>query len=91
MSAVLLIKTVCTKGKPSEVDEFPLPKGIKTLPHIQVLAPSYHIRDLATLARGMRTVVNNHAKTRTLYWTVEATESFDRQLSKDLLHFRGTH
>ena len=61
------------------MDEFPIPKGIKTLRQFLGLANYFHrhIGDLATLARGMRNVVNHHAKTRKFYWTDEATESFD--------------
>jgi len=76
-----------TKEKLSEVENFPIPKGIKTLRAFLGLANYFgrHIGDLATLAKAMRSVVNEHARTRKFVWTEEATISFEA-LKKAIVH-----
>ena len=68
-----------TKEKLSEVENFPIPKGIKTLRAFFGLANYFgrHIGNLAALAQAMRQVVNVHTKTKRFVWTEEANESFE--------------
>jgi hypothetical protein len=68
-----------TKEKLSEVEKFPIPKGIKTLRAFLGLANyfSKHIKDFVSLAKAMREVVTVHGKTKKFVWTEEATLSFE--------------
>ena len=68
-----------TREKLSEVENFPAPKGIKTLRAFLGLANYFgrHIGDFATLAKAMRRLVNDHAKTKQFVWTKEADDSFE--------------
>ena len=72
-----------TKEKLSEVENFPIPKGRAFLGLANYFGR--HIGDLATLAKAMRSVVNEHARTRKFVWTEEATISFEA-LKKAIVH-----
>jgi hypothetical protein len=76
-----------SKAKLSEVENFPVPKGIKTLRAFLGLANYFgrHIGNLAALAQAMRSVVKEHTKTRKFVWTEEANTSFE-ELKKAIVN-----
>ena len=80
-----------TKENLSEVKEFPIPKGIKTLLGSRSLANyfSRHIKSLATLlAKATKEVGNKHAKTKKFYSQTKSFKNFAMciELFKVVIH-----